>query len=76
MSDETICLDLDEVRALRELIGMLATMEERGFQPPGAVPGYPTECIVISKQAWRDMVLRPAMGLRRVVTPKLPSASR
>lgn len=64
--DEPICLDEAEVKALRELIAMLSTMEERGFDRER--PGF----LVVSQQLWRDMILRPAQGLRRVTTPKLP----
>lgn len=65
MSDEDICLTPAEIESLRELIAMLATIEERGFdhEKPG--------CVVVTKQLWRDMILRPAMGLRRVTTKRI-----
>lgn len=65
VGSEDICLTPDEVKSLRELIAMLATMEERGWdiEKPG--------CIVVTKELWRDLVLGPAAGLRRVTTRRL-----
>lgn len=62
--DEPICLTLAETRALAELIAMLATIEDRGLRHD--------HVIEISRELWRDMVMRPAEGLRRVASRKLP----
>jgi hypothetical protein len=55
---EPICLTEDEAAALREVLAMLAVMEERGLDD--------RDTITISRQMWRDMLLRPAQRLRRV----------
>ena len=69
---EPICLDESEVKALRELLAMLMTMESRaGNQDPEHHPSS----LIITRELWRDMILRPAQGLRRITTPKLPAAT-
>jgi hypothetical protein len=60
---EPICLEPDEVRALRDLLAALSVMEEQ-FSRGDRV-------LEISDMAWRDLVMRPALGLRRVTIRKL-----
>jgi hypothetical protein len=63
MTDERICLEPEEVRALRELLAALSVMEEQFVRGD--------RVLEISNMAWRDLVMRPAQGLRRVTVRRL-----
>ena len=56
---ERVCLDEAEV---------LATVEERGFDEQ-------THVITITRETWRDLLVRPAQGLRRVTSLALRERS-
>jgi hypothetical protein len=53
----------DEADALREVLAALSVIEERGLRHD--------RVIEISREVWRDMLLRPASRLRRITTRKL-----
>lgn len=61
-----ICLTDDEATALRDVLAMLAVIEERGLGQ--------NHTIEISRELWRDMLLRPAQRLHRVGRLSLGSA--
>ena len=68
MSGESICLTPDEAAAMREIIAALATIEERGLRQDWVIE--------ISREAWRDLLLRPAARLRRITAPRLSESVR
>jgi hypothetical protein len=56
---KTICLTPDEAEALSEVLAMLAVIDDRANS-------HPQRLVTISRETWRDMLLRPAQRLLRV----------
>jgi hypothetical protein len=63
-----IVLTDDEAQALREVLAALSVIEDRDLRHD--------HVIEITRETWRDLLLRPASRLRRVGRPAIEAAIR